>query len=80
MEFAYLMVKAEQIVTDRKTLKQLVDFMEEAFKEGLTKDEIASQIDLLLDKAAQERLKRSIKDIRAGRVKHFKNPKELINA
>ncbi len=46
MEFAYLMPKAEQIVTDRKTLKQLVGFMEEAVKEGLTKDEIGSQIDL----------------------------------
>lgn len=80
MEFAYLMAKAEQIVTDRKTLKQLVDFMEEAVKEGLTKDEIASQIDLLLDKAAQERLKQSTRDIRAGRVKHFKNPKELIES
>jgi len=27
--------KAEQIVTDRKTLKQLVEFVEEAVREGL---------------------------------------------
>jgi replicative DNA helicase len=74
------MAKAEQIVTDRKTLRQLVEFMEEAVKEGLTKEEIASQNDLLLDKAAQERLKHSARDIRAGRVKHFKSAKELIES
>ncbi len=72
------MAKAEQIVTDRKTLKELVEFMEEAVKEGLTKEEIASQIDLLLDKGARKRLRQSLRDLKEGRVRRFKGPKQLI--
>ncbi len=68
----------EQIVTDRKTLRQMIEFMEEAVREGLTKEEITSQIDLMLDKGAQKRLKQSLKEIKEGRTKHFKDPKELI--
>ncbi len=73
------MAKAEQIVTDRKTMKELVGFMEEAVREGLTKEEIASQIDLMLDKAARKRLDRSLEEVRLGRVKRFRNPKELLD-
>ncbi len=70
--------KTEQIVTDRRTLRRMVEFMEEAVKEGLTKEEIASQVDLLLDKAAQKRLKRSLKEAKEGRVRRFKTPEDLI--
>jgi hypothetical protein len=31
----------------------LVEFMEEALREGLTKEEVASQIDLMLDDVAK---------------------------
>lgn len=34
------MAKAEQIVTDRKKMKKILEFMEEAVKEGLSKKEI----------------------------------------
>lgn len=34
------MAKVQQIVTDRKTVRGLVEFMEEAVREGLTKEEI----------------------------------------
>jgi len=74
------MAKAEQIVTDRKTMKGLVDFMEEAVKEGLTKEEIASQVDLLLDEAARGRLERSLEEVRKGRVKRFRDPQSLLKA
>ena len=43
------MARAEQIVTDRKTMREMVVFMEEAVREGLTREEITSQIDLMLD-------------------------------
>jgi hypothetical protein len=74
-----LLAKAEQIVTDRRTLKELVEFMEEAVREGLTKREIESQIDLLLDKDAEKRLRQSLKDLRAGRFRSFREPKELLD-
>jgi uncharacterized Zn finger protein len=74
------MAKTEQIVTDRKTMKELVEFMEEAVKEGLTKEEINSQIDLLLDQNVRGRLERSLKEIRKGKVKRFKNPQDLLKA
>jgi len=74
------MAKTEQIVTDRKTMKELVGFMEEALREGLTKEEVASQIDLMLDDVAKRRLERSLKEARTGKVLHFKNKDELLNA
>lgn len=72
------MAKTEQVVTDRKTLRQMVELMEEAVKEGLTKEEIASQVDLMLDKGAQKRLNQALRDVKEGRVRRFKEPKELI--
>jgi hypothetical protein len=74
------MAKTEQIVTDRKTMKELVEFMEEAVREGLTKEEITSQVDLLLDAAARGRLEKSLKEVRKGKVKRFKDPQALLKA
>ncbi|MGA2663978.1 MAG: hypothetical protein ABSF83_03455 [Nitrososphaerales archaeon] len=75
------MARAEQvIVTDRKTMKELVAFMEEALKEGLTRDEVTSQIDLMLDAPAGRRLDRSLKEARSGRALHFKTKEELLKA
>jgi len=74
------MAKTEQIVTDRRTMKELVEFMEEAVKEGLTKEEITSQVDLLLDEAARGRLEKSLKEVRKENVKRFKDPQELLKA
>jgi hypothetical protein len=73
-----VVAKTEQIVTDRKTLRRTVEFMEEAVKEGLTRVEITSQIDLMHDKAAQKRLKQSLKEVKEGRVRRFNNPEELM--
>ena len=74
------MAKAEQIVTDRKTMREVVAFMEEAVREGLTKEEITSQIDLMLDKAAEQRLEKSLKEARNGRVTHFRKKEELLKS
>ena len=74
------MARAEQIVTDRKTMREMVVFMEEAVKEGLTREEITSQVDLMLDRAARRRLERSLKEARSAKVKHFKNKDELLRA
>jgi len=75
-----MMARSEQIVTDRKTMRELVRFMEEALREGLSRDEIASQIDLLLDEAARGRLDKSLREARAGKVKHFKTKNDLFAA
>lgn len=72
------MAKAEQIITDRKKMREILEFMEESVKEGLSKKEIMSQIDLMLDKGAQKRIKQSEKDIKEGKAKRFKTAKEAI--
>ncbi len=72
------MTKAEEIVIDRKTMREIIEFMEEAVKEGLSRDEIMSQIDLILDKEAQKRIEQSEKDIKGHRVKRFKTTQELL--
>ncbi len=73
------MAKAEQIVTDRKKMKKILEFMEEAVKEGLSKKEIMSQIDLMLDKEAQKRIRQSEKEIKQGKAKRFSDVKEAIS-
>jgi hypothetical protein len=72
------MAKVEQIITDRKKMKKILEFMEEAVKEGLSKKEIMSQIDLMLDKGAQKRIKQSEKEIKKGKAGRFKSAKEAI--
>ena len=61
-------------------MKELVAFMEDAVREGLTKEEITSQVDLLLDEAARGRLEKSLKEVRKGKVKRFKNAQSLLNS
>ena len=72
------MAKAEQMVTDRKTMKEILEFMEHAVREGLSKEEIMSQIDLILDKEAQVRIKQSEREMREGRGSRFRTAKEAI--
>jgi hypothetical protein len=72
------MAKTAQIITDRRTLRELVGFIEDAVREGLTQEEITSQVDLILDEAAKGRLERSLRELRRGRVAHFKDKEELL--
>ena len=74
------MAKLEQIVTNRKTMKEIVEFMEEAVREGLSTEEINSQVDLLLDATARGQLEKSLKEARSGKLKRFKNPQALLKA
>lgn len=74
------MAKTTQIVTDRRTLRELVGFIEDAVREGLTQEEISSQVDLILDEAARGRLERSLRELRRGRVAHFKDREGLLAA
>ncbi|MGQ9719677.1 MAG: hypothetical protein ACUVWK_07580 [Nitrososphaerales archaeon] len=73
------MTKAEEIITDRKTMKEIIGFMQDAVKEGLSREEIMSQIDLILDKEAQKRIEQSEKDIKEHRVKRFSTAEELLD-
>lgn len=72
------MARAEQIVTDRKTMREILEFMEEAVREGLNREEIMSQIDLILDKDAKLRIRQSEKEIGQGKGRRFKTAKEAI--
>lgn len=74
------MAKTEQIVTNRKTMKELVEFLEEAVREGLSTQEINSQVDLLLDEAAKGRLEKSLKEAKSSKLKRFKDPQALLKA
>lgn len=59
-------------------MREIIGFMEQAVKEGLTKEEIMSQIDFMLDKDALKRLEQAQKDVKEGKVKHFKNAENLL--
>lgn len=61
-------------------MRELVEFMEQAVREGLTKEEITSQVDLMLDKSARRRLKKSLKEVHRGKVKRFRDPRALLRA
>jgi hypothetical protein len=74
-----IMTKAEEIITDRKTIREIIGFIQDAVKEGLSREEIMSQIDLILDKEAQKRIEQSEKDIKEHRVKSFRTAEELLD-
>lgn len=73
------MVKAEQIIIDKKKMREIIEFMQEAVKEGLSPEEIMSQIDIMLDKDAQERIKQREREIKQGKAKRFKSSKQAIS-
>ena len=74
------MARTEQIVIDRKTMRELVEFMEKAVREGLSSKEINSQVDLLLDEVARGKLEKSLREARSGKLKRYKNPEALLKA
>jgi len=61
-------------------MRELVEFMEEAVRKGLSSKEITSQVDLLLDEAARGRLEKSLKEARSGKLKRFKDPNALLRS
>ncbi len=65
---------------DRKTMKELVEFIEEAVREGLSMKEIYSQVYLLLDDVARGKLEMSLREARSGKLKLYKNPEALLKA
>jgi hypothetical protein len=73
------MVKAEQIIIDKKKMREIIEFMQEAVKEGLSPEEIMSQINIMLDKDAQKRIKQSEREIKQGKAKRFKSSKQAIS-
>ncbi len=73
------LVKAKQIIMDRKKLKKIIEFMEQALKQGLSQEEIMNKIDLMLDKEAQKRIKQSIEEIKQGKATRFRSSKQAIS-
>lgn len=56
----------------RSTMKELVEFMGEVVREGLTKEEIKSQVDFLLDEPLGEGWRRT-SEIRKRNAKRFRD-------
>ncbi|MFY3740534.1 MAG: hypothetical protein HMLIMOIP_000973 [Candidatus Nitrosomirales archaeon] len=73
------MVKVEQIIINKQKMREIIEFMQEAVKEGLGKEEIMSQINIMLDKDAQKRIKQSEREIKQGKAKRFKSSKHAIS-
>jgi len=72
------MAGVQQVVTDRKTMKEILRFMEEAAKEGMNRKEIMSQIDLMLNGRAQGRIRQGQREISQGKGKSFSKVGEGI--
>lgn len=72
------MAKTELITTDRRTMKEMLKFMEEAVREDLNRKEIMSQIDLMLDRKAQRSIRQSEREIKQGKAKSFKSAQGAI--
>ena len=73
------MVKVEQIIINKQKMREIIEFMQEAVKEGLGKEEIMSQINIMLDKDAQEHIRQSEREVKQGKAKRFKNSKQAIS-
>ncbi len=75
------MVQAEsedRIVLNKKLFIDIVNALMEGVKNGYTKQEIISQVDLLFDKEAQKAIERGMKEYKEGKTKRFSDVKKLI--
>ncbi len=75
------MVQAEsedRIVLNKKLFIDIVNAIMEGVKNGYTKQEIISQVDLLFDKEAQKAIERGVQEYKEGGTKRFSDVKKLI--
>jgi len=72
------MAGVQQVVTDRKTMKEILRFIEEAVKEGMNRKEIMSQIDLMLNGRAQGHIRQGQREISQVKGKSFSKVEEAI--
>ncbi|MDG6956426.1 MAG: hypothetical protein JRN13_06275 [Nitrososphaerota archaeon] len=73
------MVRAEQrYLVDKETVEHLVAMLRDGVEKGATDEEIREQTWEIFDSDYRERTDLAIKEMKEGRIKRFKNAKQMI--
>ena len=73
------MAKTEQrFVIDRVALEHLIAMLKDGVEKGATDHELREQTWEILDTEYREKTERSLKEMREGNVKRFKNAEDMI--
>ncbi len=73
------MARAEQkYLIDKETVEHLVAMLRDGMEKGASDEEIREQTWEILDSSYRRRTDQAFKEIREGRVKRFKNAKQMI--
>ena len=73
------MARTEQrYLIDRETVEHLVAMLREGIKEGASDDELREQTWEVLDPEYRNKTDQSLKEMKEGRTKRFKNADQMI--
>jgi len=73
------MARAEQkYLVDRETVEHLVAMLRDGMEKGASDEEIREQTWEILDSSNRERTDQALKEMREGKIKRFKNAKQMI--
>lgn len=73
------MARTEQkYLVDRETVEHLVSMLRDGMAKGASDDEIREQTWEILDSSNRGRTDQSLKELREGKIKRFKNAKQMV--
>jgi len=73
------MARAEQkYLVDKETLDHLLALLRDGVSKGVTDAQISRQVEEILDPEYRVSTDKSLKEMREGKVKRFKNADEMI--
>ena len=73
------MARTEQkYFVDKETVEHLVAMLRDGMEKGASDEEIREQTWEILDSSYRERTDQAFKEMREGRIKRFKNTKQMI--
>jgi hypothetical protein len=73
------MARTEQkYLVDKETVEHLVAMLRDGVEKGASDEEIREQTWEILDPGYREKTDQALKEMREGRIKRFKNAKQMI--
>ena len=74
----YMARTEQKYLVDKETVEHLVAMLRDGVEKGASDEEIREQTWEILDPGYREKTGQALKEMREGRIKRFKNAKQMI--
>jgi hypothetical protein len=74
----YMARTEQKYLVDKETVEHLVAMLRDGVEKGASDEEIREQTWEILDPGYREKTDQALKEMREGRIKRFKNAKQMI--